>query len=176
MSTFFMSSDSTPSEADYLHHLEACLERGSYRRALELSLEAIAHYPQSASLKIWRAVCLEAIGRTAEAIAILRPLVRSGDAEASKQSRYLLSIWEAPRLKRPQNWTVQIPDLSHLSDGDWNLTAIAPRQVASSSQDPNPTESTAWSGSRLRRVGQGIAVTITVVGVLWMITRLGILP
>jgi hypothetical protein len=156
--------------------LEAYLERGSYRRALELSLKAIAHHPQSGSLKIWRAVCLEAVGRTAEAVAILRPLVRSGDVEASKQSRYLLSIWEAPRLKRPQNWTVQIPDLSHLSDGDWNLTAIAPRKPTSSSQDPNPTEAATWSGSPLRRVGQGIAVTIAVVVLLWGMTRLGILP
>ncbi len=165
-----------PTEADYVRILESCLERGSYRRALELSLEALAHHPQSGSLKIWRAVCLESLGRTSEAVTFLRPLLRAGDMETAKQARYLLSIWEAPRLRRPQNWTVEIPDLSHLSGGDWNLTAVAPApRKPKPSQPKAPSQaSSGLMGSQWRQ--RVVWVSVSVVLTLWVFTRIGLIP
>ncbi|NJL99861.1 MAG: tetratricopeptide repeat protein [Synechococcaceae cyanobacterium SM2_3_2] len=171
-----MNEPTVPTEADYVHILESCLERGSYRRALELSLEALAHHPQSGSLKIWRAVCLESLGRTSEAVTFLRPLLRAGDVETAKQARYLLSIWEAPRLRRPQNWTVEIPDLSHLSGGDWNLTAVAPaprKPKISQPKEPSQVRSGLMGSQWRQRV---VWVSVSLVLALWAFTRIGLIP
>lgn len=164
---------------DYTHRIETAIERGSYRVALDLCREALAHYPQTGSLKLLRAICLEAMGRTPEAVAFVRSLLRDGDPETRKQARYLLTIWEAPRLRRPDNWTVQIPDLSHLSSGDWNLTAYAPApkpRPASSRTDAPSRASGSHKSSLPQRVGQLVVVSSTIVFILWGFTHLGRIP
>lgn len=118
----------------YLGLIELTFERGSYHRALEWVNEARTYYPMAGILKLWQGLALEAMGRTGEAIALVRPLLKRGDPDIVEQARYLLSVWEAPQLKRPREWLTEIPDLSHLSEDGWNLTPVLPNKPASRSR------------------------------------------
>lgn len=132
-----MSSDPPIPLTAYLGIIELTFERGAYHRVMEWANEALTHYPAAGTLKLWQALALEAMGRTAEAIALTRPLLKYADADVVDQARYLLSVWEAPRLRRPREWLTEIPDLSHLSEEGWNLTPMLPRKPSSRS---HPTE------------------------------------
>ena len=97
-------------------------ERGDYRASIE-RLEAAREIlglrsRQGGEAGIWLASAYQAAGRTSEAVALCKMLESHPFDETRRQSQRLRYILEAPVLKRPEEWTVKIPDLSDLPESD----------------------------------------------------------
>lgn len=97
-------------------------ERGDYRNSiarLEAAYEKLgSRSRQGGEAGIWLVSAYQAAGRTPEAIALCKTLERHPFEETRRQSQRLRYILEAPVLKRPDEWTVKIPDLSDLPESD----------------------------------------------------------
>ena len=104
--------------SQHLALIQLRFERGQYRQALEEVKQAQSRYPQSGKLRLWQALAQEALGETQEAILLAQTLLRNPDPEVAQQARYVLGIWQAPRLRRPAEWLSEIPDLSRLEEAD----------------------------------------------------------
>lgn len=152
---------------DYLHAIESGFEQGSYNQVMDCIQLALQEYPASGALKVWQALTLEALGRSTEAIQVIRPLCRSPEREVADQARYLLRIWQAPRLRRHSEWLTEIPDLSQLADAEPKSTFVAKRYSkpantgsetklsATASTDPNSAD------NRVTWILLVIVITIT---------------
>lgn len=110
------SKNSHLSASQYVDRVEALFERGNYRETLELLSQALAAHPESIALRLWQAIVTDAAGDTDTAIELVRPLTRGGDRETRQQASYLLKIWQAPRLERPQAWMTDVPSVSTTGD------------------------------------------------------------
>jgi tetratricopeptide (TPR) repeat protein len=104
--------------SQHLALIQSRFERGQYRQALEQVRQAQSRYPQSGKLRLWQALAQEALGETQEAILLVQTLLRNPDPEVAQQARYVLGIWQAPRLRRSAEWLSEIPDLSRLEEAD----------------------------------------------------------
>lgn len=104
--------------SQHLALIQLRFERGQYRQALEEVKQAQSRYPQSGKLRLWQALAQEALGETQEAILLVQTLLRNPDPEVAQQARYVLGIWQAPRLRRSAEWLSEIPDLSRLEETD----------------------------------------------------------
>ncbi|MFS8882588.1 tetratricopeptide repeat protein [Synechococcus sp. R55.3] len=104
--------------SQHLALIQSRFERGQYRQALEQVRQAQSRYPQSGKLRLWQALAQEALGETQEAILLVQTLLRNPDPEVAQQARYVLGIWQAPRLRRSAEWLSEIPDLSRLEETD----------------------------------------------------------
>ncbi|MEM6446094.1 MAG: hypothetical protein AAF704_05945 [Cyanobacteria bacterium P01_D01_bin.123] len=109
-------SEPQPTASAYVDRVEALFERGDYRGTLSLVAEALESYPESTALRLWQAIATDASGDTESAIALVRPLTQMGDRETRTQASYLLRIWQAPRLARPQTWMTDVPTVTAASD------------------------------------------------------------
>jgi len=97
-------------------------ERGSYRRTLELTEEALNNL-RRASLEggrvlIFKAMALDALGRETEAAEVYKDLESHPLTTIRKQAEELLYILEAPRLQISPDERVSIPDMSNLEKND----------------------------------------------------------
>ncbi|HEY9615985.1 MAG TPA: hypothetical protein V6C64_04050 [Microcoleaceae cyanobacterium] len=99
---------------------KAAFERGDYRKSVQHLEAAVALVGMNTALggeiQIWLVTAYEAAGKQSEAIALCKQITRHPDLKTRKQSRRLLYILEAPKLKTRPEWVTQIPDLSGLSD------------------------------------------------------------
>ncbi len=101
---------------------KAAFERGDYRTSIE-RLEAARDIlgpgsRQGGEAGVWLASAYQAAGRTAEAIALCKRLEQHPFEATRRQSQRLRYILEAPVLRRPEEWTVKIPDLANLPASD----------------------------------------------------------
>ncbi|AKG20672.1 tetratricopeptide repeat protein [Calothrix sp. 336/3] len=123
-----MSVDSIEIARNRYQKGKLAFENGQYREAVEdLETASALLAPNSrlaGEVKIWLVIAYEAAGRTDEAIALCEQLKRHPYAETSKEARRLQYILKAPRLKRPQEWMTEIPDLTRIADnkGEINFT------------------------------------------------------
>lgn len=100
-------------------------ERGQYRQAIQHLETACSKVPFSSKLggeaRIWLVTTYQAAGKLTEAIALTRKLCTHPNLQIRQQSQRLLYIIEAPKLKRPREWTVEMPeDLSALAEDSIN--------------------------------------------------------
>jgi tetratricopeptide (TPR) repeat protein len=97
-------------------------KRGQYRSSVAYLEQATQLVPLNTRLggevQLWLVSAYEGMGQVKEAIALCRQLTRHPSLEVRKQSKQLLYILEAPRLKRPEEWVVKIPDLSKTSESN----------------------------------------------------------
>lgn len=121
----------------HLALIQSKFERGDYRQALEQIKQAQSRYPQSGKLRLWQALAQEALGETQEAIRLAQTLLRNPDPEVAQQARYVLGIWQAPRLRRPAEWLSEIPDLSRLEEADPRRTAWTMGNLSARALPPN---------------------------------------
>jgi hypothetical protein len=101
---------------DPLAAARRALDQGEYGTVLRL-LEPLAeqHPPVTATgagLRLLIATALMGQGRTDQAAACCRTLLASSDAALRSQARDLLTVLEAPALRRPRDWSLTLPDLS----------------------------------------------------------------
>ncbi|MFQ3613600.1 MAG: hypothetical protein SNJ68_07795 [Cyanobacteriota bacterium] len=135
----------------HLALIQSGFERGQYRQVLEQVRQAQSRYPQSGKLRLWQALAQEALGQTQEAILLAQTLVGNPDPEVAQQARYILGIWQAPRLRRPPEWLSEIPDLSQLEEAEPPEHRLAyqrsQRKSPHSSPAPQATEASNPSGA-----------------------------
>lgn len=90
------------------------LERGQYRLSVQTLEEATELVNLSSRLggevQMWLVTAYQAVGRLEDAITLCQTLTRHPHPEIRKQSQGVLYILQAPKLKRPEEWMVKIPD------------------------------------------------------------------
>jgi hypothetical protein len=101
---------------------QAAIAGGEYRAAVQYLSTACALVNGNSALggeiQLWLVTAYEAADQKQEAIALCRQLKQHPFAEIRKQSRGLLSVLEAPQLKRPPEWLTEIPDLSRVREAE----------------------------------------------------------
>ncbi|MEA5508611.1 tetratricopeptide repeat protein [Crocosphaera sp. UHCC 0190] len=89
------------------------LQRGQYRLSVQTLEEAKALINPSSSLGGDVQMCLvtayQGVGRLEDAIAVCEELTRHPNLEVRQQSKRVLYILKAPKLKRPDAWMTKIP-------------------------------------------------------------------
>ncbi len=92
------------------------LERGNYRLSIE-NLEKAIELIGSGSLlggeaQIWLVTAYQAEGQTEKAIALCEKLTAHPHFKIRDKASDVLYIMKAPKLERPPEWMVEIPDLA----------------------------------------------------------------
>ena len=98
---------------------EAALERGDYGQCIAL-LEPIAQrHPlpsrEGAMVRMLMLTAWMGQGEEEKAISTCRLLTHCKDNEIRQRARQLLSVLEAPSLERPENWSIQLPEIDVLT-------------------------------------------------------------
>ncbi len=127
-----------------LHQGQQAFERGNYSQALSLLGEAATlaegNPSRSGEIQLWLVMAHSAVGDQAAALRLCRQLQRHPDRQTRQESRRLLAILEAPRLKRHPEWYSQIPDLSQVGDRPYRspYTNHRPRNSATTEKPEAP--------------------------------------
>ncbi|MCU0566366.1 MAG: hypothetical protein MUF49_07195 [Oculatellaceae cyanobacterium Prado106] len=99
---------------------KSAFERGQYRQSVEQLEKAVNLAGQNSKLggevQIWLVNAYQAAGQNLEAIALCEKLGAHPDLKTRKQSRRMIYILKAPKLKLKEEWMTKIPDLSNLDD------------------------------------------------------------
>jgi tetratricopeptide (TPR) repeat protein len=100
----------------------AAFERGQYRLSIQQLTAALESIPKGSreggDVQIWLISAYQGLGDSATATELCRQLTRHPNGRIREQANQLLYILEAPRLKRPDEWMSQIPDLEKLPDSE----------------------------------------------------------
>jgi tetratricopeptide (TPR) repeat protein len=112
---------------------QSSFERGDYRQAVQSLEQSLAALDPGSKLggeiQIWLVMAYEAAGMRTEAIALGQKISQHPHYEIRLQSKRLLYILEAPKLKTNPEWLTQIPDLSNVSDqgeNKWGTSKFTP--------------------------------------------------
>jgi hypothetical protein len=102
------------------------LEQGDYRQSiayLELAKESVNLSSRiGGEIQIWLVTAYQAAGDIQTAISLCKELVVHPNSLVRKQASRVLYIIEAPQLKRPKEWMVEIPDLNNISEEGSSLS------------------------------------------------------
>ncbi len=112
-----MSQDNKQTEfQDYYDTGKIALERGNYRASIENLVKAVELVGSGSLLggeaQIWLVTAYQAAGQQEEAIALCEKLTVHPHFKIRDQASDVLYIMKAPRLERPPEWMVEIPDLA----------------------------------------------------------------
>jgi tetratricopeptide (TPR) repeat protein len=117
-------------------------ERGDYRQSVQCLEQSLARLDPSSKLggevQIWLVMAYEAAGLRTEAIALCQKISRHPHHDTRLQSKRLLYILEAPKLKVDPAWLTQIPDLSGVVDNGqnkWGTSKFTPPITAKSAPE-----------------------------------------
>lgn len=95
---------------------KTALERGNYRLSIDNLAKAIESIGTGSFLggeaQIWLVTAYQAAGQREDAIALCEKLTTHPHLKIRDQAKDVLYIMKAPRLERPQEWMVEIPDLA----------------------------------------------------------------
>ena len=98
---------------------QTAFERGDYRQSiqhLEAAVGLVSRMtPLGGEMQIWLVTAYAAADRHPEAITLCDILTHHSDLNIRKQSRQLLYILQAPKLKTRSEWLTQIPDLATIT-------------------------------------------------------------
>lgn len=108
---------------------QRAFECGNYREAV-VALEegtrlAGGATPLGGNIQLWLMNAYSAANRQQEAIALGEKLVKHPDTEVRKQSKRIVEILKAPKLKRRADWLTNIPDLSDLDPGGADNSSLS---------------------------------------------------
>jgi tetratricopeptide (TPR) repeat protein len=158
---------------------KTAFERGSYRQAVEALEKAVSLVARSTRLggemQIWLVTAYEAAEQQSEAIELCQQLSRHPDLQTRKQSKRLLFILQAPRLKTRPEWLTQIPDLAALNDADQEIKSTS--QYATLQRPPHPRPQTEPEPLDLSQVNANdnqfiwvalVTITLTLISLLGM--------
>jgi tetratricopeptide (TPR) repeat protein len=120
----------------------AAFERGDYRQSVQCFEKAVSLANQASSfggeIQIWLVNAYAAANQMPDAINLGRKLFRHPDFETRKQSRRLVYILEAPKLKTRPEWLSEIPDLSAIANGDGQEQLSSLRYAATPKKPRSP--------------------------------------
>ena len=141
-----MSSDPLALAKTAYQNGQASFERGNYRQSVQYLEQALATLDPGSKLggevQIWLVMAYEAADLRTEAIALCQKMSRHPHHEIRHQSKRLLYILEAPKLKTDPAWLTQIPDLSNVSDNGenkWGTSKFTPTVTAKPAENPKFT-------------------------------------
>ncbi|HIK28260.1 MAG: hypothetical protein N3E45_01450 [Oscillatoriaceae bacterium SKW80] len=157
----------------------AAFESGSYRQSVQHLVKASALLDRNSrfggEVQIWLVTAYEAAGQRSEAIALCKILTNHPHLETRKQSRRLLYILEAPKLKTRPEWLLEIPDLSRLEQSESNFRQVSalaktkPFKSKPPQSQPEPIDLSQVNTKDNRFVWLALIVTILTLGsLLWL--------
>ena len=122
---------------------QIAFERGEYREAVTYFLAAIADVQPNTKIggeiQLWLATAYEADGQIPEAKALCQKLSNHPNLDTRQASKRMLYIMQAPELARRDEWSIKIPDLTHIEDAEGNLavnnTPVLPSKAKAKSLD-----------------------------------------
>ncbi len=153
-------------------------ERGLYRQSIEALEKAVGFADRNSSLggeaQIWLVNAYQAADRNIEAIALCEALISHPDLKVRKQSRRMIAILKAPRLKLREEWMTKIPDLTKLDEANGKNKKASgyPSSVPRPRSRPQPTPEPV-DLSQVETKDNGFAwialgaIALTVVGLIW---------
>ena len=101
----------------------AAIERGDYGQCLSylepLSKKYHLNTSEGAKIRMLMITAWMGQGDDQKAIATCRLLTKTKDPEIRQEAKQLISILEAPSLPRPDNWSIQIPNID-LQPNTWS--------------------------------------------------------
>jgi tetratricopeptide (TPR) repeat protein len=156
---------------------QAAFERGQYRQAIEAFDRAVGFAGRNSALggeaQIWLVNAYQAADRNLEAIALCESLGSHPNLKTRKQSRRMITILRAPKLKLREEWMTKIPDLSQLDEANSKNKKASgyppsPRPRPRPKPAPEPVDlsqvETKDNGFVWLALG---AIVLTVVGLVW---------
>lgn len=157
----------------------AAFESGSYRQSVQHLAKASALLDRNSRLggevQIWLVTAYEAAGQRAEAIALCKVLTNHPHLETRKQSRRLLYILEAPKLKTRPEWLVEIPDMTAIEQSESSFRQVSaaaePKRPKSKrpQPEPEPIDLSKVNTKDNRFVWLALIATILILGsLLWL--------
>jgi hypothetical protein len=167
----------------FLSQGQRAFECGQYQRAIQCFEQgktiASVGTALHGELQIWLVMAYEAAGDRTRALDLCRIIGAHPDLETRKQSKQLLYILEAPKLRMNPEWLTEIPDLTEIEpngdDRDWgrpvvNLTPPRPPKLKPPKGYviPEPTDPTQVNmGDDRSILWAAIAAVGVLLGVLW---------
>ena len=158
-------------------------ERGYYRQSIQQFEKAAALVNRNSvfggEVQIWLVNAYAAMEQFGDAISLCRQLTRHPHLDTRKQSKRLLYILEAPRLRSRPEWLTQIPDLGAISDGENQdqlsshryAAADAPKKPRRKRPEPEPEpidlSQVNTKDNKFLWVAL-VAVALTIGGLLWL--------
>lgn len=113
---------------------KSAFDSGRYRLSIENLEQACKlislNSPLGGEVQIWLVNAYEAGGESLKALSLCEELLHHPHKETKQQAKQLLYLIKAPKLTRPQEWMIQIPDLNHLtSSSPQYQNASSPRKI-----------------------------------------------
>lgn len=150
-------------------------ERGLYRQSIEALEKAVSLTDRNSSLggeaQIWLVNAYQAADRNIEAIALCEALSSHPNVKTRKQSRRMIAILKAPKLKLREEWMTKIPDLTKLDEANAkNKKASgypppAPRPRSKSTPEPIDLSQVETKDNGFVWIALG-AIALTVIGLV----------
>lgn len=136
-----------PNVARILAEARNAIDCGDYGQSLRL-LEPLAevHRPVSpigAGVRLLMATALMGQGQTEQAASCCRSLQACVDPTLRSRARELLTVLEAPALRRPRHWSLTLPELGEARSLEaWGGKAIRRRRTKAEEPPPPPVGET----------------------------------
>lgn len=123
---------------------KAAFERGRYNASIQ-HLEVASELSEYATrwggeVRIWLVTAYHAAHQDQQAVALCQKLRQHPHPEIRQQSRRLAEIITAPKLKRPQEWMVKIPDLAEVEASELKNRYVSSAKPQSSTKPKQPLE------------------------------------
>ena len=99
-----------------IRQAKTALERGDYNQCLNFLEPLSKEYPlgskEGAEIRMLMITAWMGRGNEQKAIATCKLLSKVTDPDIRQQAKQLISILEAPSLPRPENWSIEIPNIN----------------------------------------------------------------
>ena len=151
-------------------------ERGLYRQSIEALEKAVSLVGRNSLLggevQIWLVNAYQAADRNMEAIALCESLSSHSDVKIRKQSRRMIAILKAPKLKLREEWMTKIPDLTKLDEANGKnkkasgYSSPTPRSLPKSAPVPVDLSQVETKDNGFVWIALG-AIALTVAGLIW---------
>ncbi len=153
-------------------------ERGQYREAVQFLAKASQlvdrNSPLGGESLMWLVTAYQAAGRSSEAIALCKTLMRHPSIETRKQAKRLAYILEAPELQSRPEWLVSIPDMSTLDEGTSKVAQVSMTATEKKPDSKSPESELSFEDlSQINTQDNGfvwvaiVAISLLVGGLLW---------
>jgi tetratricopeptide (TPR) repeat protein len=158
---------------------QLAFERGNYRAAVTAFEQAVKlanpNTRLGGDISLWLVNAYAAANLPDKAIALCEVLTRHPHWDTRKQSKRLLYILKAPKLKLKAEWQTRIPDLSELeNDGDRPLNLSRYPKLPQAQTQRQPAEPKPEDLSRMNTQDNGflwvalVAIALTVGSLIWL--------
>jgi tetratricopeptide (TPR) repeat protein len=158
---------------------QSAFERGQYRQAIEAFEKAMTYAGRTTGLggevQIWLVNAYQAADRNLEAIALCESLGNHPDVKTRKQSRRMIAILKAPKLKLREEWMTKIPDLTQLEEANsknkkasgYPPSVPRPRPRPKPAPEPIDLSKVETQDNGFVWIALG-AIALTVAGLIWL--------